>query len=217
MNSQKNFILDIIYKHPIDPNTDESNNNALSVIGCLKCYNKLCEPIITNLKEEYDEDEYDENVCLLKVQISIYNSTDNAELYNISNYRIKIEEFYNNISIYGNQTILNNPKLKGAAHALLCLILLHCLNKKLIHPKEFIVLNASGDLSDKNMTGLIRYYETLGFIQSYPENEEDFVDQKDVPMVSIVERILTLCSLKEISPELASLLSSENYINKLDK
>ena len=218
MNSQKNFILDIIYKHPIDLSTDESIDNALSVIGCLKCYNELCDPIITNLKNEYDEDEYDENLCLLKVQISIYNSTNDAEVYNISNYRIKIEEFYNNISIYGNdnQTILNNPKLKGAAHALLCLMLLHCLNKKLIHPKEFIVLNASGDLSDKNMSGLIRYYEQLGFIQSYPENEEEFIDQKDVPMVSIVERILTLCSLKEISPELASLLSSQNYINKLN-
>jgi hypothetical protein len=216
MNTQRNFILDIIYKHPIDPTTDESIDDALSVIGCIKCYNEICDPIINSLKEEYDEDEYDENLCLLKVQITIYNSPNDAEFYNIPNYRIKIEEFYNNISIYGNQTILNSPKLKGAAHALLCLILLHCLNKKLIHPKEFIVLNASGDLGDKNMSGLIRYYETLGFIQSFPKNEKEFVDQQDVPMVSIIERILTLCSLKEISPELASLLSSQNYINKLD-
>jgi hypothetical protein len=216
MNPQQNFILDIIYKHPIDPTTDESIDDALSVIGCLKCYNELCDPIITNLKNEYDPEQYDENICLLKVQLSIYNSTNDAEFYNIPNYRIKIEEFYNNISIYGQQTILNNPKLKGAAHALLCLMLLHCLNKKLIHPKEFIVLNASGDLDDKSMDGLINYYEQLGFIQSFPLNKTEFLDQQDVPMVSIIERILTLCSLKEISPELASLLSNQNYINKLD-
>jgi hypothetical protein len=197
--------------------------NSYSISICLKCFNKECEPVIQALREEYesqfDEDEIEKYLCLINIKLNIfpnfqhleytdYDGIENENQFGVK-YRVYLQDFYNNVTKYGKGISFLNPKLKGAGFSLLCMVLKKALETNLISLDDNIVLIASGDLDDReDMSGLIRYYEKLGFQQSYPENEKENIDDFEVPMHGSVRNIVNNCKKNKISNELKHILES---------
>ena len=196
--------------------------NSYSISVCLKCFNKECEPVINALREEYqsqfDEDEIEKYLCLINIKLNIfpnfdhiyytdYDGIENENQFGVK-YRVYLQDFYNSVTRYGRGISYLHPKLKGGAFAILCIVLFQALNSGYITEDDNIVLIASGDLGDEreDMTGLIRYYEKLGFQQSHPENEKENIDDMEVPMFGRVKNIIKNCSQNKISPELREIL-----------
>ncbi len=71
---------------------------------------------------------------------------------------------------------------------------------------DIIVLDASGELEDKDMFMLLDYYTSLGFKESYPDMINIYMDHLTVPMYGKVRDILNKCSQKQFSQELRQVL-----------
>ena len=121
------------------------------------------------------------------------------------------------LGVYKDETVLKDfynyslvtkyaRKLKGAAHACLCVAICLALTSKHITPSTQITLNASGTLQgreDEDMSGLVEYYRELGFRGEYTQQE---LDRRWVKMHSVVSDVLDICKTKEISEELQAII-----------
>ncbi len=193
--------------------------NSLFMNICLKCFNELCNPVIDALKKEYffeleDGDvELEDILCLISIKINIFTNLNHLDFIESNQfkvpYKIYLQDFYNHVSRYGRGLSYLHPKLKGGAAAILCMIIKKALETNLVTPDDYVVLLASGDLEDKeDMSGLVRYYEKLGFQQSEPENEYENIIDMEVPMYGKIGDIVNNCKKIKISNELQQILDS---------
>jgi hypothetical protein len=122
-----------------------------------------------------------------------------------------MKDFYNNVTKLGRGLSHLNRKLKGGARAILCMILLKSLNSGLIGEQDEIHLEASGDLEDdignaKDMMGLVKYYQHLGFKITNESNLDEQLSNLSVYMYGSVGDILNRCNDVKISPELRKII-----------
>ena len=193
--------------------------NSLFMNICLKCFNELCNPVIDALKKEYffeleDGDvELEDILCLISIKINIFTNLNHLDFVESNQfkvpYKIYLQDFYNNVTKYGKGLSYLHPKLKGGAFAILCMVLKKALETNLVSLDDYVVLLASGDLDDKeDMSGLVRYYERIGFQQAEPENEYENIIDMEVPMYGKIRDIVNNCKKNKISPELQQILDS---------
>jgi len=175
---------------------------------------------VKKIKKNEDEDE-EEDLCLiqvifgiapfdkLEVEFEIMDKEENA-IDNIS-FRIPsnahLFAYYNNIRKYNLQKFEQTKKLKGVVHIIFCIILAHALEEKLISLEGNVTVEASGSMmkseeeiknetesSVKDMIGLVKHYETLGFKQSLPKHLTLALQNNNVPMQGKVKDILQVCA-----------------------
>lgn len=202
---------------PDHPEIIAPNSAYISV--CLKCFNTECAPVLQALKDEYYYDLEDNNVelddilCLISLKLNVFTNFDHLKEMENNQYKVPfklyLQEFYNNITKYGKGISYLHPKLKGGAYAMLCMILKKALEMNTITPDDFIVLTASGDLDEReDMSGLVRYYERIGFKQVEPQNEYQNIQDMEVPMYGRVKDVLQNCKKMTISDELKQIVES---------
>ena len=124
------------------------------------------------------------------------NTSYNGFLYELYNYASKHK-------LYKKFPLLN--KIKGISYVLMICCICEALKLNFISPTDYIVLEASGEIPGKNMYGLVNYYESIGFSPVSP----DFLDEqvkRYVPMRAKVEKIISMCNLENVSPEMLNLL-----------
>ena len=120
--------------------------------------------------------------------------------------------YYNNIRKYNLQTFEQTKKLKGVVHIIFCIILSHALEENYISLDGNVTVEASGSLmkseeeimkemesglnssSLKDMIGLVKHYETLGFKQSRPRYLAIALQNSNVPMGGKVKDIMANCA-----------------------
>lgn len=191
------------------PLKNGSTKTVLSV--CLKCENiEECKHIERILREEYEgEDNIEDFLCLIKVDLHIYSKLRKSSDTGVY-YTIELTDFYNNVTKYGKGLSYLHSKLKGGAFAVFCILLIRAIRMDLIKEEDIITLKASGDLDDREMTDLIRYYESLGFVQSDPHNIMYHLDEQEVPMHGKVKDVINECKKRfdtgKVSPELSKIL-----------
>jgi hypothetical protein len=88
---------------------------------------------------------------------------------------------------------------------LLCVIVNDILSKNILTREQFITLEASGEIEGKNMEGLVKYYETLGFKQVYPQLLEVGISQTNVPMKATLGEIIDNCNFSKMSEDVNKL------------
>ena len=190
------------------------NGQTKTVLGlCLRCEpneTKECQFVLQQLKEEYEgEENIEKYLCLIKVELHVYSKMKKDKDTMIK-YRVELSDFYNNVTKYGKGLSYLSSKLKGGAYAIFCMLLTKAMNEELITSNDTIIVKASGDLDDKDMSGLVAYYERLGFQQSDPENLEHHLYELEVPLHARVETILNYCNYRfdqgHISDELSDIL-----------
>ena len=173
--------------------------------ACVRCVDGECSNIIEQLKEEYEGDKHIEDyLCLIMMKIKIKKG---------SNKEIFMSDFYNNVTKLGRGLSHLNRKLKGGARAILCMVLKKALSVRLINMDDIIELEASGDLEDdignnKDMMGLVKYYQYLGFKITNDDNLEEQLSNLSVYMSGVVGTLLNKCNEDEnkISPELRRII-----------
>jgi hypothetical protein len=183
--------------------------------ACVRCVDGECSDIIEKLKEEYEGDKHIEDyLCLIMMKIKIKKG-DDRELF--------MSDFYNNVTKMGRGLSHLNRKLKGGARAILCIVLKKALSVGLIKMDDKIYLEASGDLEDdignsKDMMGLVKYYQHLGFKITNDDNLDEQLSNLSVYMFGVVESLLNKCNEdykgfgpnSRISPELRRIIEQIN-------
>lgn len=122
--------------------------------------------------------------------------------------------YYNDIRKYNLQGYEQTKKLKGIVHIIFCDILANALSENYITLDSIITLEASGALMKseeeikkeiesglddsnystlKDMLGLVKHYETLGFKQSLPQLLAIGLENANIPMQGKVKDILEVC------------------------
>ena len=223
MSNNEELSFELSYKMSSPATVPDHPNiimpNSLFMNICLKCFNELCNPVIDALKKEYffeleDGDvELEDILCLISLKINIFTDLEHLNFIEFNQfkvpYKIYLQDFYNNVTKYGRGLNYLHPKLKGGAFAILCMLLKKALENKLVTLDDYVVLFASGDLDDKeDMSGLVEYYERIGFNQSEPEEEYENIINMEVPMYGKIRDIIENCKKNKISPELQNILDS---------
>ena len=113
--------------------------------------------------------------------------------------------FYNKAMKYNLQTFESIKRLKGIGHMLLCVILGDIISTNILSNDKFITLEASGEIEGKGMEGLVKYYETLGFKQVYPQLFAIGISQTNVPMKATIGEIINNCNYAKMSQEVQKL------------
>jgi hypothetical protein len=150
---------------------------------------------------------------LVYINLNIANTNMNKyEFLQPKQIGLEVVEFYNYISKLPINNPLHKP-LKGAAHALLCIMIKVLLNDKYIDQNTEVGLYAWGILNDKERIGLINYYKSIGFevdheIYEYDRFEEMIIEDQAIPMLTNVNKLIDKCFKKEVSPELERLLNT---------
>ena len=181
--------------------TEKKNFHQLHV--CIKCIDGVCGEVINKLKEEYEgEKNIEDYLCLIMIKLKIKKGEDR---------QILMSDFYNNVTKYGRGLSHLSNKLKGGAHAVLCMLLKKAVTAGLILRDDVVYLEASGDLEDESgeplpMENLIKYYNSLGFKVLDESTLEEQLDNMSVPMGGVVSHLLGKCMGKTISPELRRIL-----------
>lgn len=207
---QQEFVIEHITREATDYEGKPMPGSA-TIIICLRCNLDLCKNIHKLLIEEFGPEEIYENLCLIKIALTIFPETyfdQNSQ----TETRISLDCFYNNVTKYASDIEYLNKKLKGAARALLCMALNTAYHERLIRANETIVLTASGELEDKSMHRLVEYYKSIGFEEVFPDDRENLIDERDVPMRSTVKKILLGCRSAEFSDELKSVLQTTETV-----
>ena len=208
--SQQEFVTEHITREATDYE-GKAIPGSMTIIVCLRCNLDLCKNIHDILIQEFGPEEIYENLCLIKIALTIFPNTyfdQNSQ----TETRISLDCFYNNVTKYGSDIEYLNKKLKGAAHALLCMALNTAYHERLIRANETIVLTASGELGDKSMHRLVDYYKKIGFEEVFPDDRENLIDERDVPMRSTVKKILLGCKSTEFSEELTQVLKTTETV-----
>lgn len=178
-----------------------TSKNKKTVFVCLRCIEGVCASVIDKIREEYDDDE--DQLCLIMIKVEIKGSGETK--------RIIMTDFYNNVTKYGRGLTYLSEKLKGGARAILCMLLKKAVSAGLININDFVLLEASGDLEDESgeelpMENLINYYKMLGFVVSNPSTYEEQLDNMAVYMHGKVSDLLYKCTSVRVSPELQSII-----------
>jgi hypothetical protein len=187
----------------------KQSKGVMNITACLKCLGTACESIINKLEEEFEgEPDIDEFLCLLRVKLEIYKI---SRVYEIDEnrkfmYKMYLKDFYNNVTSSEGRLTELSKKLKGGAFAMFCVVLKNALTSGIINMDDIIILEASGELEDKEFHGLIVYYEKIGFKQIEPENYEMNIENMSVPMYGRVRDVVKECMEKEISEEMKKIL-----------
>jgi hypothetical protein len=174
------------------------------VHACVRCVVGECSDIIKQLEEEYEGDNnINDYLCLIMIKLKIKKGSDK---------QIFMSDFYNNVTKLGRGLSHLNRKLKGGARAILCMVLLKALNTGLIGQQDEIHLEASGDLEDdignaKDMMGLVKYYQYLGFKITDESDLKRQLENLSVYMYGTVESVLSKCNDVKISPELRKIIN----------
>jgi hypothetical protein len=182
--------------------------------ACIRCTSEACSDIIEQLKEEYEgEKNIEDYLCLIMIKIKI--KKDLGSFQKGSDRDILMSDFYNNVTKMGRGLSYLNRKLKGGARALLCMVLKKALNAGILTMDDIINLEASGELEDdigntKDMMGLIKYYQSLGFKITNNDNLEEQLEDMSVYMFGVVGTLLNKCNENNISPELRRILEQIN-------
>ena len=162
-----------------------------------------------NLKDKLG----DRNSTLAYVNISFYieemkysgtvgskriTTTYNGFLNSLYNYASKSK-------LYERFPVLK--KVKGISYVLMICCICQAFKLGFIIPTDYIVLEASGEIIDKDMYGLVDYYKSIGFSPLVPDLLEISVEENSyVPMRAQVEKIISMCTLENVSPEMLNLL-----------
>jgi hypothetical protein len=143
--------------------------------------------IVNRNEEDEDSEEFD------KIKYSMHS---NCHLYSFYNNTIKYDLL---------QNFEQSKKLKGIGYMILCSILKHIVSTNILSDDKLITLQASGEIPEKGMIGLVKYYESMGFRQVFPSLLEEGVEQADVPMRTNISNIIERCSSVEKSNEVKEL------------
>ena len=129
-----------------------------------------------------------------------------------------IYSFYNRAYRLGLDDLPVFRKLKGIGQRMMCLLLQSALDDGALKENSQIVLEASGTLGDKDMTGLIDNYQRMGFRVIHPEWLHQTLRQRDVPMTGTVRDVLQECSVVDANPVSRQLVTKARRakINEID-
>ena len=158
-----------------------------------------------------------DDLCLFTMQLGVnelekidgnfyFGNEDNPDYlrYEI-NSNCHLFSLYNKAIKYNLQKFDAIKRLKGLGHMLLCVIVNDILSKNILTREQFITLEASGEIEGKNMEGLVKYYETLGFKQVYPQLLEVGISQTNVPMKATLGDIIDNCNFSQMSEDVNKL------------
>jgi len=206
-----NFIITITKDHALDKNLNKMIYLKATIKLNPSSKNHSLKAAVANL----DKTKPFKDVNLIYINLSVYNHfVDGYAFLEPKQIGLELAEFYNYIAKLPQDNPLHKP-LKGAAHALLCILLKVLLKDGHIQEETKVGLYAWGVLNDKERIGLIRYYNSIGFevdpqIYEYQRFEEMIKEDSDeaIPMYSTVKTLLNKCFKKEVSPELQKLLNS---------
>lgn len=173
--------------------------------GYMEAIDSIIEKHYTGFKSNY---------CLFKLDLSVnlkgglYGSipVDDEDIEWDIKSSCNLEGFFNKALMKGIGEWEQSKKLKGIGHATLCIILRDIIKNKILTENDIISLEASGFIPDMDMTGLVRYYERLGFKQYLPEYYDILLAEHLVPMSAKISDILEVCSKAEFSDEIKNLL-----------
>lgn len=87
---------------------------------------------------------------------------------------------------------------KGMGFKLLCYLLSTMFNDKFLKPEHYIILDASGGNSAKDMEQLVKYYQKLSF-KPYTNDQKvlkDGYENFDVPMITLASKLYNKCQNK---------------------
>jgi hypothetical protein len=113
-----------------------------------------------------------------------------------------LSAFYNNTLNNKLKNFSQTKKLKGVGHFILCLIINDILTNNILAPDQYITLEASGYIKGKEKQGLVRYYESIGFRQIFPNLLDIGLDQSNVPMRARLIDVLDKCENVSISSDI---------------
>ncbi len=183
------------------------DNDETSVTVCLRCLDESCSHVIEELKREFLEEEYKENLCLVKVKLVIKDeevySNDMSKRF-IS--RATLMDFYNNVTKNGRGLSHLSAKLKNGGKALFCMLIKKCLSSGMLDRDDIIILEASGDYRDKNMVGLVRYYQNMGFYVLNEKTLESDIRAMSVYMYGRVRDVEASCNNCVVSREMQGII-----------
>jgi hypothetical protein len=184
---------------------------------------------IEQVKEEtyfYENDDspaYNpDDLCLFSIMLNVQdrkikgsyvmnkNDDEESEEFDKIKYSMhsncNLTSFYNNTIKYDLlQNFEQSKKLKGIGYMILCSILRHIVSANILSDDKFITLQASGEIPERGMIGLVKYYESMGFEQVFPSLLEIGISQTDVPMRTRISNIIERCSSVEKSNEVKEL------------
>ncbi len=207
------------------------DDDKITFYACLTYVGK--DRIFINAIEQVKEDTYfyededspaykPDDLCLFTIMLNVEdrkikgsyaineNDDEDSEEFDKIKYSMhsncNLTSFYNNTIKY---EVLKNfeqsKKLKGIGHMILCSILRHIVSTNILSADKFISLQASGEIPERGMLGLVNYYEFMGFRQVFPSLLEIGIAQADVPMRARLSDIIERCSLVEKSNEVKEL------------
>ena len=192
----------------------ESHKDNLVVIVCLRCVNPSCLSVINQLEEEYDfDDRLDEQLCLIKLKLTIYSTPQlfefedsRGKIHKVS-YKASLNDFYNNVTKYGRGIGYLNNKLKNGGKALFALLMYKAISSNVLNENDNILVEASGDLDHKDMKYLIKYYEMMGFNVLDRSTLKHQLESKSVMMIGNASNVLNNSLSNNISPELKQVIN----------
>jgi hypothetical protein len=167
-----------------------------------------------NIKEDFRGDKLAFVDISFDTELSEYSQSyelDNGRQIMLStSYHGFLHKFYNYVSqrsLYKKFPVLQ--KTKGISYVLLLCCICEALKLGFTTLESEIILEASGLIAGQSMLNLVKYYEQLGFSVIYPEYLELGLDQEYngfVPMKAKVQRLISLCTVDRVSPEMLELL-----------
>ena len=177
----------------------------------------------TYFYEDEDSPAYKpDDLCLFTIMLNvedtkikgsyIINNTDDEDSEEFDKIKYSMHSNCNLTSFYNNtikydllQNFEQSKKLKGVGYMILCSILRHIVSTNILSDDKFITLQASGEIPERGMLGLVNYYEFMGFRQVFPSLLEIGIAQADVPMRARLSDIIERCSSVEKSNEVKGL------------
>lgn len=141
----------------------------------------------------------------IETEIPDYESGDYAIMYSDCHL-----EYFSNNALTERSIISfeENKRLKGIGHALLCIILRDVIDNNILKPESVITLEAGATLPGKNMIGLIKYYERLGFKQYLPDSLYLLLNTgSNVPMNAKISDILSSCNKAQYSTDVLKIIN----------
>jgi hypothetical protein len=191
---------------------DNGYNLCLTYIGNDKTVNEKIKNGVASIYQGINKDIIDpSNVCLFVIYFSIENGQyGKNKIY----YDSFLKMFYNLSYRYGldKEEPFNN--LKGLGQTLLCLLINKAIQDKKLSLNYKMILEASGEIKDKNMIGLINKYENLGFKVVYPDTLQIDIEQGNVLMISDINNIHNTCNI--MTPHNTKFILSNEPINELE-
>lgn len=174
--------------------------------GYIEAINSIIESHYTGLKSNY---------CLFRLSLTVnYNQlVKGSYSLGYGEYldwempsKVNLDAFFNKAQTKGIMNWPQSQKLKGIGHASLCIVLNDIIKSGIATVDDNITLEASGNIPNIDMEGLIKYYERLGFKQLLPEHIELALSQGIVPMYAAIGDIIKVCSQATFSDDIKNII-----------